>query len=194
MSDKPSYLGLLNAIAVGEGLAHEYLRAWVEVTEDTDVRQALTTVAIREGEHALAFEKRLCELGFSLRKPADNERGEKLLALVQSDKSDLEKFEALGLGKARGDAQDPFGKMLADESIDPQTGALLGRYIAEERDSGRVLRACYEQLEAREHASADAQAAECSAMAESLRELRTGASDVASAIDDLQSQVATLRG
>ena len=30
MSDKPSYLGLLNAISVGESEAHCYLNAWIE--------------------------------------------------------------------------------------------------------------------------------------------------------------------
>jgi len=37
--------------------------------------------------------------------------------------------------------------MFGDTTIDIQTGALLGRYIAEERDSGRMLRACREALE-----------------------------------------------
>ena len=36
--------------------------------------------------------------------------------------------------------------MFADHSIDIRTGELLGRYIAEERDSARLLRRCYEQL------------------------------------------------
>ena len=44
--------------------------------------------------------------------------------------------------------------MFADKTIDIQTGALLGRYIAEERDSGRMLRACYEQLCGEEAGSA----------------------------------------
>ena len=37
-------------------------------------------------------------------------------------------------------------KILADTTIDPQTGALLGRFIAEERDTGRRLKACYQAL------------------------------------------------
>jgi hypothetical protein len=36
-----------------------------------------------------------------------------------------------------------------DRSIDIRTGELLGRYIAEEHDTGRLLRCCYEQLKAR---------------------------------------------
>ncbi len=30
--------------------------------------------------------------------------------------------------------------------LDPVTGGLLGRYVAEERDSGKRLRACYRML------------------------------------------------
>ncbi len=50
MSDKPSYLGLLNAIAVGESQAHCYLSAWIGETNDVDVKATLSTVAAREGE------------------------------------------------------------------------------------------------------------------------------------------------
>ncbi|MBV9253806.1 MAG: hypothetical protein JO054_06220 [Actinobacteria bacterium] len=39
--------------------------------------------------------------------------------------------------------------MFTDHSIDIRTGELLGRYIAEERDSGRILKSCYEALKAR---------------------------------------------
>ena len=153
MADKPSYLGLLNNIALGEGRAYRYLRAWAEKTDDPDVRQVLETVAIREGEHSLAFEKRLCELGFALLEKPDP-TFEKTLDLVTSQKSDLEKFEGLGIGRDRGDGEDPFSGLFKDETIDIQTGELLGRYIAEERDSGRLLRGCYQELKQREEAPA----------------------------------------
>ncbi len=52
MSDKPSYLGLLNAVALAESSAHCYLSEWAAVTKDPDVRRVLLTVAAREGEHA----------------------------------------------------------------------------------------------------------------------------------------------
>ena len=38
MSDKPSYLGLLNAIAVNEARAHQYLQVWIDKTTDPDVK------------------------------------------------------------------------------------------------------------------------------------------------------------
>ncbi len=189
VSDKPKVLGLLNAIALGEGRAHTYLRAWVDKTDDPDVRRVLETVAIREGEHALAFEKRICELGYSLRQRED-ENLEKSLALVTSDRSDLEKFEKLGLGgSGRGDGADPFSKMFEDTTIDIQTGELLGRYIAEERDSGRLLRACYEQLRAR---AKDETAADTT-QAEDLRFLKERTQEVSAALEKVRREVSELR-
>ena len=68
---KPSYLGLLNAIALGEGRAHQYLSCWAAKTPDADVRKVIATVAIREGEHSHAFTKRLCELGYTVQDRPD---------------------------------------------------------------------------------------------------------------------------
>jgi hypothetical protein len=64
--------------------------------------------------------------------------------------SDIEKFEAFGLHRdADPDRPDIFEGMFHDRTIDATTGALLGRYIAEERDTGRRLRACYQSLRSR---------------------------------------------
>ncbi len=156
MSAKPSYLGLLNAIAVAEGDAEVFLNRWAEVTPSDDVRQVLHTVALREGEHAKAFEKRICELGFQLKAgPGDPKRAD---LAGSTDLSDREKFEKFGLGDDPGEGPDIFAGMFNDTSIDIQTGALLGRYIAEERDTGRMLRACYQQLQAEENGSGPAAA------------------------------------
>lgn len=144
MSEKPSYLGLLNAIAVAEGQAEVFLNRWADTTERDDVRQVIRTVALREGEHAKAFEKRICELGFELKPGAPDPSRTKVAASTKL--SDREKFEKLGLGDDPGEGPDIFAGMFADTSIDIQTGGLLGRYIAEERDSGRMLRACYQAL------------------------------------------------
>jgi len=148
MSDKPSYLGLLNAIALGESRAHAYLSAWIAKTTNPDVKVVLSTVAAREGEHGMSFAKRLNELGYSVR-DKDDPGQEKRLAIASSDRSDLEKMEKLGLGRLdTGDRPDLFDDVFKDHTIDIPTGALLGRYIAEERDSARLLRCCYEQLKA----------------------------------------------
>ncbi len=49
VSDKPSYLGLLNAISLGESEAHCYLNAWVEATPSPDVKAVLPTVCPPRG-------------------------------------------------------------------------------------------------------------------------------------------------
>jgi hypothetical protein len=150
MSDKPSYLGLLNAIAVAESRAHEYLDAWIAVTPNADVCAVLRTVAAREGEHGMSFAKRVNELGYDVR-VKDDPRHARALEIAGSDRTDLEKMEALGFaGLDRGSQPDLFDDFFNDHSIDIRTGELLGRYIAEERDTGRLLRRCYEQLKAQE--------------------------------------------
>ncbi len=146
MSDKPSYLGLLNAVARAEGEAHDYLRAWIDVTKSDDVRAVLRKIAAREGEHASSFARRINELGYEVRGKPDDRR-EKAIALVTSDCSDLEKMEALNLHRLdTRDKPDIFDDFFKDHSIDIATGELLGRYIAEERDTARLFRQCYEKL------------------------------------------------
>ena len=146
MSDKPSYLGLLNAIVLGEARAHAYFSVWAETTTNDDVREVLCTVAAREGEHGMSFAKRINELGYHVREKEDPEF-DKAMAIVTSECSDLEKIEALRLHELdTGDRPDIFDGFFADHSIDIRTGELLGRYIAEERDTARLVRSCYEQL------------------------------------------------
>ena len=187
MSDKPSYLGLLNAVAVGESQAHCYLTAWIEKTDDPDVKATLSTVAAREGEHGMSFAKRINELGYSVRTKDDDEGFQKRMAIASSDRTDLEKMEKLGLGRLdSGDKPDIFDNFFNDHTIDIRTGELLGRYIAEERDSGRLLKSCYEELKARggrsRAASADA--------ADRLSTLESKLDAVCAAIGDMQGMLA----
>ena len=145
-SGKPTYLGLLNTISLAETRAHCYLTEWASVTKSDEVRQVLLTVATREGEHGMSFAKRINELGYQLRTKPD-EGSDRALEIVRAECSDLEKFEALGLHKLdTGDDPDLFDGLFKDHTIDIRTGEMLGRYIAEERDSGRLFRSCYEQL------------------------------------------------
>jgi rubrerythrin len=148
MSAKPSYLGLLNAIALAECRAHAYLTVWADTTPSADVRRVLLTVAAREGEHGMSFAKRINELGYEVRQK-DDPNAEKVMAIASSDLSDLEKMQKLKLHKLdTGNSPDIFDDFFKDHSIDIRTGELLGRYIAEERDTARLLRSCYEQLKA----------------------------------------------
>lgn len=146
---KPSYIGLLNSIAVNEAKGERLLNTWAAHTQDAELKSALKFVAVREGEHAWAFTKRLCELGYDV----DEARAfqvfkdfDGLLACAASDASDFDKVARLAGNDTDGANEDPFGGFFKDTSIDPETGALLGRYIAEERDSGRRLRAAYQRI------------------------------------------------
>jgi hypothetical protein len=144
MSDKPSYLGLLNAVSLGESAAHEYLEAWIAVTPNADVKAVLQNVSVREGEHGKAFAKRINELGYTLRVRDNPDHAKRLAIAGSTERTDLEKMEKLGFGQLdTGDKPDIFDGFFKDHSIDIRTGELLGRYIAEERDSGRQLRCCY---------------------------------------------------
>jgi rubrerythrin len=185
MSQKPSYLGLLNAIAIAEGDAHDYLRAWAAKTPSDDVRCVLLKVAAREGEHAMSFAKRINELGYEVRRKTDP--SPKRLALVSSDRSDLEKMRALKLHRLdSSDKPDLFDDFFKDHSIDIATGELLGRYIAEERDTGRLLRACYEQLKAADGAVDDE--------AGRLTSLERKLDALCNAVDEIREQLSVSGG
>src|SRR5262249_55674014 len=130
--------------------------------------------------------KRLCELGFTVQDRPDPQF-EKNMAVANADCTDLEKFEALGFG-GEGRGRDPFKGVFDDESIDIKTGERLGRYIAEERDSGRMLRACYNVL--RERAGHSRRTASGS---NELRDLHGRLDEICSAIGKLQQEVTALR-
>jgi rubrerythrin len=154
MTDKPSYLGLLNAVALAESNAHEYLTAWAEVTTDPEVRAVLVTVAAREGEHGMSFAKRINELGYEVR-PAEDPKHDQRMEVARSDRSYLDKLESLGvLDLCTEDGPDIFDNFFRDHTIDIRTGELLGRYIAEERDTLRLLTGCRDALCSRPAAEA----------------------------------------
>lgn len=145
MSDKPSYLGLLNAIAVGELGGEQLFECWAAATPNEGVRSVLQTVALREGEHARSFAKRIDELGYTVRPKDDPGLPGRLDIASSPVMSDCEKFQRLGFSRPpqKGDI---FARFLDDVTIDISTGELLGRYLSEERDTGRMLYGCYSQL------------------------------------------------
>ena len=111
------------------------------------MRALLTTVAAREGEHGMAFAKRVVELGYDF----DRQESARLvddLAVARSDRSDREKAEHFRLDRAEG-VLTFFDDVFKDHSIDIRTGELLGRYIAEEHDTARLAAGCYGELSAR---------------------------------------------
>src|SRR3954471_15591392 len=185
MGNKPSYLGLLNAIAVAEAQAHEYLHVWADATPSEDVRKVLLTVAAREGEHGMSFAKRINELGYEVR-CKDDSGLTKAMEIVKSDCTDLEKMKALKLNKLdTGDKPDIFDAFFKDHSIDIRTGELLGRYIAEERDTGRLLKSCYDQLVA----ASKSKSAPAADPAGSLASLETKVDTLCRAVEELRQIV-----
>jgi rubrerythrin len=140
--DKPSYLGLLNSIAVGEADGEELFCAWAAVTPDPDVKAVLETVMIREGEHAKSFAKRINELGYTVRPKDAPDHAARMAIASSTTLCDCDKFEQLRIGVAPKDGSDVFARFMDDLTIDIQTGQLMGRYIAEERDSNRMLQGC----------------------------------------------------
>lgn len=152
MSNKPSYIGTLTAIANAERGGYELFKAWASSTRDARLRTALNTVAVREAEHSWAFEKRLGELGYPL-EPAKSKGANEIVKLAGSRSADTKKFHALGIGVKQSSNSDNQGDrllgLLSDTTIDSKTGELLGRFICEERDSGRLLTDAYKSMQRR---------------------------------------------
>jgi Mn-containing catalase len=144
MTDEPRYLGLLRGIANAESDAHIYLSAWRDTTTDPEVKAVLTTVAAREGEHGMAFAKRVIELGYDFER-RESPRLEEDLAVARSDRSDREKAEHFRLDRIDS-VLSFFDDVFKDHTIDIRTGELLGRYIAEEHDTARLAGGCYANL------------------------------------------------
>jgi hypothetical protein len=139
---KPAYLGLLNAISLAESAAGVYLEAWADVTPNPDLACTLRLVAARERSHGDVFCRRISELGFSLRHKPQPDAAKQLAKFANPDISDLEK-----IGPRREPEGDTFGEVrrrIAEGEFDPMTANLLTWYIAEEIDSGRRLRECYD--------------------------------------------------
>jgi rubrerythrin len=195
MSDKPSYLGLLNAVSLAETAAYEYLTAWAAVTPHDGVKATLLAVAAREGEHGMSFAKRINELGYNLRPGADDpKRAERMAIACSTEISDFDKMHALGVARIAEDAgksgPDVFDQFFSDHSIDIQTGEMLGRYIAEERDSGRRLRACYLAVKA-EHDAAETSSGKSKKRDKDVRRLEDKIDALCAAVEQLQSSVVT---
>jgi hypothetical protein len=147
-SNKPLYLGLLNAISLAETNAGVYLRAWADATQDDELACTLRLVAARETSHGQLFCRMLGELGYELRQKPDPGGAERIAKYANPKISDLDK-----IGRARTDLDsDPFGeieKRIADGFYDPVTANMLCWYICEERDSAKRLRAAYDCVRAK---------------------------------------------
>ena len=143
--EKPSYLGLLNAISLAETEAGHYLTAWANATDDEELACTLRLVAARETSHGDLFCRRLSELGFDLRQKVDPKAAARLARYANPKISDCEK-----VGPEREDTgAEPFGdirKAIADGVYDEMTCNMLQWYINEEIDSGRRLNKVYAKV------------------------------------------------
>ena len=151
-SDGPSYLSTLNQIALTEYRAYEFYLAWARATNDPEVERVMRVVAMRELEHAAAFQQRIHDLGYT---PVDGPHDfgpqcDEWLELFKSDVSDLDKFRGFGFSDPERLPRDNFHDYFLDDTLDSATGALLGRYIAEERESAMMFLRVYAKLLAAE--------------------------------------------
>jgi outer membrane murein-binding lipoprotein Lpp len=138
----------------------------------------------------MSFAKRINELGYNLRPgPDDPKRAERMAIACSTEISDYEKMHALGVARIAEDAgktgPDIFDKFFSDHSIDIQTGEMLGRYIAEERDSGRRLRACYLAVKV-EHEAAGVSDAKPGKRDKDIRRLEDKIDALCAAVEQLQ--------
>ena len=152
---RPTFLKVLNGLAGAEWSAHHEFGAWAKVTRDEALRPLLLLVAAREGEHALSFEKRIIDLGFTLLPRPKSDHDECMRVLSDPSVSDLDKLEFFGYGDGgQYGESDTFATLFEDRSMDIETSTLMGRYVGEERDTSRRLRAAYKVLQAQAKAAA----------------------------------------
>jgi hypothetical protein len=134
----------------------------------------------------MAFAKRINELGFELQPTDDPGFSDRLETVKSRDKTDLEKLDAIGLLDfcvADGEP-DVFDNFFRDHSIDIQTGELLGRYIAEERDTLRLVSGCASTLASRANGGTSA-----AGTSDQLASLESKVDAVCRAVEDLQQIV-----
>ena len=146
-AEKPTYLGLLNAISLAETEAGHYLAAWANATDDEELAGCLRLVAARETSHGDLFCRLISELGYELRQKPDPKAAERLARYANPKISDCEK-----VGPERAPAGDTFAdirKAMADGVYDPVTCNMMQWYICEEEDSGRRLREAYAKVRAK---------------------------------------------
>lgn len=153
---KPSYLGLLNRLAVGESRAGVYLKAWADTTPDPELKRALLLVAARESTHGEVFKQRIDRLGFAVRETEDPSFATMLAMFGDPTLSDREKIKRSSGGDKRQDGDEPAPDAIADLSARTEDGSMdqltrdtMRWYLAEERDTLELLRDVYQGVLAR---------------------------------------------
>jgi ferritin len=145
-TEKPPYLGLLNAISLAESEAGVYLEAWANATDDEELAGTLRFVAARETSHGELFCRRLCELGYDLRQKPNPKAATRLARYANPKVSDCEK---VGPEREEGDTFADIRQGIASGVYDTMTCNMLQWYINEEADSGQRLREAYAKVRAK---------------------------------------------
>ena len=145
-TEKPPYLGLLNAISLAESEAGVYLEAWANATDDEELASTLRFVAARETSHGELFCRRLCELGYDLRQKPNPKAATRLARYANPKVSDCEK---VGPEREEGDTFADIRQGIASGVYDTMTCNMLQWYINEEADSGQRLREAYAKVRAK---------------------------------------------
>ena len=142
-TEKPEYLGLLNAISLAETEAGVYLEAWANATDDEDLACTLRLVAAREASHGLVFCRRLGELGYDLRQKPDPTAAERLAKYANPRVADVEKIPRERQEPQDNDFFRDTDRQIAEGRFDPLTCNLMQWYITEEKDSAARLSQAY---------------------------------------------------
>jgi len=101
------------------------------------------------------FRQRIERLGFSLRDREDPEFADKLKRYGDASISDTEKIGPGPEESERGEPSDPLAALeerLNDSTMDSLTRNTLRWFIAEERDTGELVRSAYASARARANA------------------------------------------
>ena len=184
LKERTGYLDLLSKISAGETASAKAFKCWTETTDIPELAKVLTVITLREAEHSASFEKRLCELGHSVDFDDVDEFACELFGFLGSDASDLDKLQRF---HDLGDTN-PFTDIFADRNIDPVSGALLGRYVAEEHDSIRLLQKCYGEL-----CGAEMNGAAPTASGVTLDQVCEAVTSLTGLVSELKAEVAALK-
>ena len=141
-TQKPSYLGLLNAISLAESAAGVLSGGVGQGDAQRGSGLHLRLVAARERSHGEVFCRRIGELGYSLRRKPDPRGAEQLAKLANPTSATWRRFRRRSEEESRPVRE--IRRRMAEGDFDPMTVNLMNWYIAEEKDSGRRLREAYD--------------------------------------------------
>lgn len=140
---EPDLCRQLNDIAVEAGREAKLLRSWRKRSANGSLQQQLEALELEARERAARFARQLHRLGGKL-EDRYSDRFEEYLAIASSNLSDLAKLTRLF--DLSGGAEEGLESLFETPGIDADSGALLGRYIAERRQRLACLRELRQRL------------------------------------------------